>query len=105
MKVIGQSAQGYLIAASESDIARLFGGTDKEFEAVKLDHLNPGYGMRRSSLIGLEINVDNAYAQLAWLRRRNAEFTDLIQKLRMTATAIEDSRPLFTAVTGDGAMS
>ena len=108
MKVIGltgYSGRSYLIEATEREISQLFGNTDREWADTKLRHMRPAYGSDMPSIVGLEINVEAAYAQLAWLRRRNAEFIELIHKLRSTASAIEDSRPLFTMVTGEDAKS
>ena len=103
MKVIGKSDAGYLIAASEQEIANLFGfyweGEDKYRATLDaLGHKAPYSGQR--SLIGLEIKPSTAYDQLSWLRSRDREFDELVKKLRATADAIQDHRPLFDAIVG-----
>lgn len=101
MKVIGKSAQGYMIAASESEIYNLFGFDygAKEWAEIKEKHSRtPPYN---SDLIGLEINVSTAYNQLYWMRRRDREFDDLVKALRAAADKIQDKRPLFDLIIAD----
>lgn len=102
MKVIGKSGAGYLIAASESEIANLFGHYSSEdaFKA-ELDRQLGRNGYHRGDLIGLEIRPNVAFNQLLWLRRRDREFDELVKKLRETADAIQDHRPLFDSIIGD----
>lgn len=102
MKVIGTSDQGYLIAASANEIANLFGWSSTYAEEWKA-HLKAEErdSQWASGLIGMEINVGTAYEQLAWLRRRDREFDDLVKSLRKTADMIQDHRPLFDAIVAD----
>lgn len=102
MKVIGKSQQGYLIAASEYEIEQLFGfgyGA-KEWDEVRKTHERTP-GNYNSGLVGLEINVSAAYNQLAWMRRRDREFDDLVKTLRKTADEIQNSKPLFDLIIAD----
>lgn len=87
MKVIGKSEQGYLLTATEGEIANLFGfywAGDDKFRAL-LDEKLGRNGTHRSDLIGLVINSSVAYEQLSWIRRRDREFDDLVNALRKTA--------------------
>ena len=101
MKIIGKSEQGYLLAASEQELPNLFGWSSTysdEWKAhLKAEKRGGSYG----TLIGMEVKVGIAYEQLAWLRRRDREFDDLVKALRKTADAIQDHRPLFDAIIGD----
>jgi hypothetical protein len=103
VKVIGKSQDGYLIAATEREIANLFGfyweGEDKYKAALKEQGVGDHYGGR--DLIGLTIKPAEAYQQLSWLRSRDREFDDLCKKLRETADAIQNHKPLFDVIVGD----
>lgn len=100
MKVIGKSDAGYLIAASENEIANLFGfywaGEEKYKAMVK----TAGHDGSRG-LIGMEIKPTEAYTQLSWLRSRDVEFDSLCKQLRNTADAIQNHKPLFDRIVGD----
>lgn len=103
MKVIGKSEQGYLIAATEDEIANLFGfyfAHQDRYRAL-LDEKLGRNGYHRNDLIGLEIKPTLAYQQLSWLRERESEFDELCKQLRKTADMIQDHRPLFDAIVAD----
>jgi hypothetical protein len=108
VKVIGESADGYLITASRDEIANLFGfywASDEKYRAELKkqlgEDLDSSYGQRRGSLIGLTIHPSQAFSQLSWLRQRDAEFDGLCKRLRETADAIQNHKPLFDTIIGD----
>lgn len=103
MKVIGKSEDGYLIQASESDIANLFGfgwSGEEKYKQLLKDELGD-YRARNGNLIGLEIKASVAYRRLSWLRKRASEFDRLCKQLRSTAEMIEQHEPLFDAIAAD----
>lgn len=99
MKVIGKSTEGYLIAATDKEIANLFGfywaGQEEFITALEKQ------GRGCSDLVGLTIHPDVAYNRLSWLKSREGEFDRLCKKLRDTADMIQDHRPLFDAIAAD----
>lgn len=100
MKVIGKSDAGYLISASEREIANLFGfywEGEERYKALLKEKL----GYNRSDMIGMTINPTEAYQQLSWLRSRDGEFDKLCTQLRATADAIQNHKPLFDAIIAD----
>lgn len=99
MKVIGKSDAGYLIAASEREIANLFGFYWEGEDRYKA-HLK-NCGRSDSNLIGLTIHPNEAYNQLSWLRSRDKEFDKLCEQLRKTADAIQNHKPLFDLIIAD----
>lgn len=102
MKVIGKSEQGYLISATEREIAQLFGRYPSEDAFKKILNEQLGReGFHGRDLVGLEIEPGIAFQQLAWLRRRDREFDDLCSALRKAADMIQDHRPLFNKIAGD----
>jgi len=86
----------YLITATEREIEQLY-GPNKDFDRQTSWYKSNNSG----SLVGLKIDVDTAYLQLAWLQRRDSEFYKLCKALRDTAEHIESSKPLFDRVIGD----
>lgn len=104
MKIIGKSEQGYLISAGESEIANLFGFSslyDKAWEEHLKVEKRDSNGHRNKDLVGMQINVSAAYAQLEWMRRRDSEFDRLCRQLRETADEIQNHKPLFDNIIGD----
>lgn len=106
MKVIGKSDAGYLIAASEHEIANLFGFSssyDNDYRGLveRAGHFNSSSYGPQKDLIGMEIRPSEAYNQLAWLRQRDREFDQLCKQLRSTADAIQNSQPLFDLIIAD----
>lgn len=103
MKVIGKSEGGYLISASENEIANLFGfywAGEEKYKAILKD-AGYGGGYNDKGLIGLTINSTEAYQQLSWLRSRDGEFDRLCKQLRDTADAIQNHKPLFDRIIQD----
>ena len=103
MKVIGTYQDGYLIAATATEIAQLFGhysANTAEFraEAESQDIRSYSWDFENGELIGMEIKVGVAYERLAWLERRKSEFDGLVKALRSTADKIDDHRPLFDKI-------
>lgn len=102
MKVIGKSERGYLIAASDTEIANLFGFS--RYDDAWKDTVRAGVGYNNyqaDNLVGLEIHVATAYAQLEWMRRRDREFDEMTKNLRNLADQIQNTKPLFDSIIGD----
>lgn len=91
MEIIGKSKEGFLIAASEDDIAHILG----EYSAYRLRE------KKIEIKIGMVINVSPAYERLYWLENRNRDFDQLCRSLRYAADLIDDKRPLFDSISGD----
>ena len=103
MKVIGKSQDGYLIAATATEIAQLFGHYSANSDEFKAEAEIQGirsnsWNFARGELVGMEINVGVAYERLAWLERRKSEFDGLVKDLREMADKIDDHRPLFDKI-------
>ena len=92
MKIIGKGQSGkFLIEATDREIANLFGfyweGQLRE-AGIKLEP-------------GMEIDPSKEYDKLAWLRKRNQDFNDLVKHLRRTADLIDNNRGAFDKIIQD----
>lgn len=101
MKVIGRTDDGYLISATDDEIAKLMGyywpgedGFTAALDAARGPHI-AARGPSRGDLSGFEFSPDLAYEQLAWLRKRNERFDDLCSSLRKMADTIQAHRDVF----------
>ncbi|MBU6232313.1 hypothetical protein KGP36_06800 [Patescibacteria group bacterium] len=84
MRIVGKAQTGFLVDISEDEIIKLMGYYSVYSDEWKKQNIE--------IKPGLVFSITDEFNKLYWLRRRNSDFNQLINKLHETAEAIKAER-------------
>jgi hypothetical protein len=97
VKIIGRTADGALVEASDEELARIVGFDDVSHKEVDKFTSNPigssGYRWQRQFIVGMEIKVSPMWD---WMKKARESFSKIKQSaelVRATAAILEQAPP------------